>query len=78
MPHCRSFVSSHERKGHFCERSDHSRFLDRSCGNDEEFHKETMGALVFGFLHHCMERKIEVLDDVQVRPIDLAELTGEE
>jgi hypothetical protein len=55
-----------------------SLFPDYPCDNDEEFHKENMGALVFGFLHHCMERQVEVPDDAQVRPTDLAELIGEE
>jgi hypothetical protein len=36
---------------------------DRPCCDDEEFHKESMGALVFGLFYHGMKRQIVVPED---------------
>jgi hypothetical protein len=50
---CRSSFSNYERRGHFCCPS----------GNDEEFHEKNVWSLIFSFLHHGMERTIEVPKD---------------
>jgi hypothetical protein len=40
-----------------------SLFPDCPSGNDEEFHEKNVWSLIFSFLHHGMERTIEVPKD---------------
>jgi hypothetical protein len=44
----------------------------------EEFHKEVMTCLSFGFFHHSMERQIKTPANFQMRPTSLTKLARKE